>query len=477
MKRIITILVSMVLTTNLIFGQVNNLGPNVNSQLNEIRPILSGDGNKLFFTKEIGKKEDKQEIWFSKKDSSGNWAQSERLPNIVNRNRFNSVYWASENGETILIRGAWDDNWKEIKRGFSISKFVNNEWTEPMAVEIEDYDILSRGIYTGASMTNDQKVLLLYFTTETNGVLNDLWVSIFNDSTKIYGKPKKLNISQEDFDEISPYIANDGKTLYFSSDKDGGYGSQDIWVSKRLDNTWEMWSEPINLGEPFNTKGWDTYFSIGEQDTVGFYATNFNKTKLNKVGGIDIVSSVLPQNMRPEKKLFTKKSVKSDADNTGLQSITHETTEELIRDTIYITIVKKDSSVERINVPCNPMDTMSLQQLERELTRGRIMFDYGSSTLRSDAFRKLDVLIAILNKNPKMKIEVGGHSDSKGSSAGNLKQSTERAESAKGYLIAKGISPDRLKVKGYGQRKPVATNDTDEGRQLNRRVDIFVIEE
>jgi outer membrane protein OmpA-like peptidoglycan-associated protein len=118
-----------------------------------------------------------------------------------------------------------------------------------------------------------------------------------------------------------------------------------------------------------------------------------------------------------------------------------------------------------------------MDNLTKELKKGRILFDYGKSILRSDAFYKLDVMVAILQKNPDMQIELGGHSDSLGNAKGNMKQSIERAQSARGYLLAKGIDDSRIIVKGYGDKKPVATNKTDAGRQLNRRVEIVIEQE
>jgi len=437
---------------NSVNAQTKNVGPNINTVNHEIRPIATD--SRLFFVKEPAshrKKDNRQEIWMSERDSTGGWGVATKLPDILNRQIYNGVYWASEDGNTILTRGIYDETTKETYRGFSTSKFQNGEWSKPVPVIVKDYNILSRGMYTGATMSTDQRVLIMYFTNETNGDMNDLWVSILNDSTMEYSRPVKLNISTEDFDEFSPYLSSDNKTLFFASDRDGGFGSSDIWMTKRADSSWLNWTIPINIGAPFNSDDWDAYFSIGDDGKIAYLATNKKYSLPSSMGGADIITAPLPELLQPEKPI------------------------EPIHDTIVITIVKCDTIYKTI--PCNPLDTMSMDNLTKELKKGRILFDYGKSILRSDAFYKLDVMVAILQKNPDMQIELVGHSDSLGNAKGNMKQSIERAQSARGYLLAKGIDDSRIIVKGYGDKKPVATNKTDAGRQLNRRVEIVIEQE
>lgn len=452
MKHVLlNLAILLLLNVTGVFAQPKTLGPNINSVHQEIRPIQTPDGSKLFFVVEGSKQnpyKDGQDIWMSKKDENGEWQKAERLPNIINRNRYNAVYWTSADGNTLLIRGKYDEKTNKSYRGFSIVNCTNGEWSMPQPVKIKDYESLSRGIYTGAVLSTDQKVLIMYLSTERNGDVNDIWASILNDSTMEYETPFKLNISEEDYDEFSPYLASDNKTLFFASDRPGGFGSADIWMSKRMDSTWKMWSIPVNIGAPFNTKYWDAYFSIGEADSVAIFSTNKKHSLPSVMGGADLFSAVLPETFRPEKPA------------------------EPIHDTIIITVIKCDTIYKVI--PCNPLDTMSMDNLKKELTKGKILFDYGSSTLRSDAYKKLDIISVILQKNPDMKIELSGHTDAMGSIKGNLKQSIERAQSARSYLLAKGIDNSRIGIKGYGDKTPVGSNKTDEGRQLNRRVDIII---
>lgn len=103
-----------------------------------------------------------------------------------------------------------------------------------------------------------------------------------------------------------------------------------------------------------------------------------------------------------------------------------------------------------------------------------LFFDFGKATLKPESNAELDNVFAILNDNPKMEIEIAGHTDNIGSDDANMKLSDERANTVRSYLIAKGISESRITAKGYGETKPVATNDTDQGRRINRRVEFTI---
>jgi outer membrane protein OmpA-like peptidoglycan-associated protein len=209
------------------------------------------------------------------------------------------------------------------------------------------------------------------------------------------------------------------------------------------------WSDPVNIGAPFNTRGWDAYFSIGDNGLIGYSSSNRKHSLPSDCGGADIVSDTLADWLQPEKPV------------------------EPIHDTVYIYI----HDTTTIAIPCNSLDTMNNEQLKEKLKHGRILFDFGRSDLRSDAYTTLDIVAELLKRNPNMTIEVGGNTDAIGVSIRNQKQSDERAQSAKSYLISKGISNNRIAAKGYSNTRPVANNKTDEGRQLNRRVDIIVISE
>lgn len=451
MKKLLTILSLVVLLSTSTKSQIIFLDSNVNSSYLDYRPIVSANGSTLYFTVERHPKnkfKDGQDIWMSEL-KNGEWAKAVRLPKYINSERFNSVFWTSFDGNRILIRGSREGSKNEyMRRGLSIVSKRNGVWGMPEPVRIANYEELTQGKFTTATLSDDEKVMILSFSSPENGEWLDLWISHLVDSTGEYTKPVKLSLSEEKVDETNPYVGPDNKTLYYASTRKGGEGDYDLWMSRRLDDTWQSWSTPVNLGKPINTKKADTYFSISENDSIAYVATNATYGIPDERGGFDIGIVYLAEDMRP--------------DHVGRVVIPDTV---IIHDTVTITSI------------CNPLDTMCTEELTKELQKYKILFDFGSSVLRSDAYKKLDVIIALMQKNPNMKIELGGHSDALGDVKKNQKQSDERAMSTRGYLLSRGIDDSRIVVKGYSNTEPVGDNTTDFGRQLNRRVDIKIIEQ
>ena len=467
MKHLLRILILPLLFLGNTYAQIKNLGPEINSVYHEVRPVVTVDGKTIYFTVEGEPQnpyKDGQSIWTSQKDSLGNWQKATRMPKYLNSEKYNGVYWCSKDGNKLLIRGRYDEDSSSVTKGFSTIEKIDGIWSYPKPVRIRDYDIMSSGIYSGAYMSTDEKILIMYFTEEMNGDYNDLYISKYIDSIGGYSKPLKLSISEENSDEISPYISPDNTTLYYSSDKEGGVGSHDIWYTKRLDDTWMNWSEPKNLGKPFNTKGWDAYFSIGDNGSVGYSATNFKYSLPSSIGGADIFYDSLPTELRInidsiEKVESGELASNSENSSTNLGNL------------------KVDTIVITKTLPCDPLDTLDTEELVKELNKGKILFDFGSSVLRTEAYRKLDVVAAIMKKNPNFIVELRGHTDAIGTSKRNYKWSQDRSDNAKNYLIAKGIDGRRIISKGCANTEPIGNNNTDEGRQLNRRVDVLLIKE
>lgn len=454
MKQLFYLLLLSVFMTVSTNAQIKFLSQNVNSKYQDFRPVASSDGRYLFFTVEgnpINKYKDGQDIWVSEINENGEWGKAYRLPDYINCERYNGVFWSSPDGNRIIIRGAKDGSTNGIiRRGYSMVSRINGVWGTPQPIKIKDYEIMSQGKFTGVTLSNDEKVMIFYFSEERNGTWNDLWVSYYNEESREYSKPIKIKeLSTEDYDEISPYIAPDNETLYYSTEMKGGVGNFDIWMSRRLDSTWLHWSEPVNIGKPINTKKWDAYFSIGENDSTAYISSNFKYGLPWERGGSDIAKVIIPESFRPKKKIIIEPKV----------------------DTIF----KIDSVFITKIIPCDPLDTMSNENLIKEYNKGRILFDFGSSVLRPEAYHQLDIIVRLLRNNPETNIEIGGHTDAIGIDKRNDLQSEERAMSVKLYLIGRGVKPENMKTVGYGNKKPIAPNNSDGNRQLNRRVEIKIL--
>ena len=527
----------------LIFGSLclhaqtkENLGNKVNSSYSEARPIISADGKILYFivegnpkNKSVGKYG--QDVWFSELAEDGSWGQATQAGAPLNQvSRNNGVFWVSPEGNRVLLRGAYE-NGKYVGKGFSLSNKTESGWSAPQRLKIKGYEQMSQDAYSGATMANDGKTLFLYFSEEKNSNLNDIYVSLLNQDTDEWSAPIKLgdNINTVDYDEISPFLAADGVTLYFSSDRPGGKGDHDIWMTRRTDNTWKHWSEPVNMGGDINSAAWDAYFSLDAKAEYGYFSTS---TKLGEQ--TDLYKTKLSPDQKPESvvliygkvynavtkepmdaKLFydaipgetpegnaisntdgvykvtipygKKYSLRASADKffSVIDTMDFEKVGpymEMHRD-LYLTPVVTDSL---LNLDSNGnvirTDLDSLEDIDpSKVVEGQILashdllFDYAKSIIRSDSYKELDKIARLMKKNSKMVIELSAHTDAIGGYSANLKLSDDRANSARQYLLSKGIDGSRITAKGYGETTPVGDNTSEEGRQLNRRVEFRVL--
>lgn len=264
-----------------------NLGRGVNSEYLELNPVISPDGKILYFGRKnhpnntFGTKGSEtiagsQDIWYSVKKENGDWGFAVRMNSVLNRDQYNTILSISPDGQTILLKGAYK-NGKYESRGFSISTKTKTGWTIPEAVEIPNYQKMSQGLNEYAFLSNDGKKMILAFSEKKNSNSDDLYISFLGKNGK-WTKPKSLGSKiNTAYSETTPFLAADGRTLYFSSDRPGGLGGQDIWVSKRLGrDDWANWSAPKNLGEPINTNKYDAYFSLSAEGDYAYFLSEIN---------------------------------------------------------------------------------------------------------------------------------------------------------------------------------------------------------
>ena len=210
--------------------KVENMGSLINTHLSELRPTISADGNLLFFIREnhphntnYNAVRNSQDIWFTMRDTSGTWSKAVHLGYPLNTALYNSVFWISPDNNRILIRGAFI-NGDYAGTGISMCWLQEDGyWSKPEALIIRNYVKYDRGQRSGATMGHDGKTLLLYMSPDKGSPLNDIYVS-FLLPDRTWSEPKSLGkkINLPNNDEMTPYLASDGETLYFSSDRPGG---------------------------------------------------------------------------------------------------------------------------------------------------------------------------------------------------------------------------------------------------------------
>jgi OmpA-OmpF porin, OOP family len=539
-----------------------NLGSAVNSEYSELNPVISPDGRTLYFGRKshpanrYGVKGSEtisgsQDIWFSEKVGD-TWSSARRLSEVLNRDQYNTILSISPDGQTILLKGAYVNGAYET-RGFSISNKTTAGWTVPVKVEIPGYEQMSKGKNEYGYLTMDGKALLLAFSRKKNSEDDDLYVSFFEEGH--WTRPMDLGETiNTKYSETTPFLSADGKTLYFSSDRPGGQGSQDIYLTRRLDDTWQNWRKPQNLGSPINTEEYDAYYSIAAKGDYAYFMSakgslgkkDIFRLALDSPEGESPKSEGSPEGTSPKSggneaggKVGNAPSDVALGDsrfgNSSTRSVTSQESDPvvLLSGTVLnqqtgkvpedASVSYEDLSTGKVLGQAKPdpttgkyklvlpygknygitakakglipastnldLSTMKGRYLElddRDLsmvplvkgntaTINNLFFDLGKATLKPESGPELKRILQVMTENKSLVIEISGHTDNTGSDEINDKLSLERANAVKENLLKGGIDTSRIRTKGYGKSKPKADNSTEEGRQINRRVEIEIL--
>ena len=273
------------------FSDPVKLGTTINTEDEELAPMLSPDGNTLYFSrafhsKNTGGKYAGTDIWISHKDANGNWTPAVNAGKPWNNKRSNAVIGISADGNTVYLSNAYTN-----KSGISFSKLVMGKWTKPEFVPVPG---INRDDFVSVYVHPSFDVMVISMKGKDSYGEEDLYISL-KDSIGNWNQPRNLgsSINTSGF-EISPFLSIDKSKLFFSSNGHGGYGDADVMVSERQYGTWDIWSVPRNLGTSINTAGFDSYFSI-YADTVAYFLRNFGGRGTDVLTlKVSYVSNVLP---------------------------------------------------------------------------------------------------------------------------------------------------------------------------------------
>jgi len=483
--------------------KIENLGAGLNSTYADYAPVVSADQNSIFFTSRRsdsngGEKDEDgnymEDIYMSERTKAG-WAKASGIGPQINTSGNESVLAVSPDGQHILIYK--DDNgdgniystelngdtWSSPEK---LNKNVNSDYWEPSAIISAD----------GRS---------LYFISNAPGGFGgrDMYMSRLTPDGD-WGKAVNMGTAiNTPYDEDAPFLHADGVTLSFSSNGHNTMGGFDLFTS--LLSADGSWSEPINAGYPLNTTdddifyvvspdGRKAYFSsfrkdgLGEKDNYMATFLDRKETPLTLVTG-----TVNTESGKPAKDV---EITVTDNENEQIVGVYH--TNSKTGKFLFILTPGKNYNVtyqskeklfysENIEIP----KESNFYEIKRaialdpivvgsKITLNNIFFDYDKSTLRTQSNVELKNLLQLMKSNPNMKVEIAGHTDSKGDDAYNQTLSEERAQAVVNKLVAGGINADRMKAKGYGKTMPIAVNkkadgkDNPQGRQLNRRVELKI---
>jgi flagellar motor protein MotB len=386
-----------------------NPGPAVNSRLEETKPVVSADGHRLYFARKnsrvnMGGAEDPQDIYFSELKQETNWSYSRNLGHRINTTSADNLCAVLDSNTFIFFvptdkhRGRFVVRTTDMKRRVFVGPTVFNE-----------------SDYLEACFSFDGNVV--FYTAKTKDNVNyrqdiderDIYMSV----RKYIGWSTPVNLGSiinSAGDEFSPFLAADGRTLYFATNGRGGFGSADIFVSRRIGDEWSNWTTPVNLGASINSAHFDGYLTMSGNPGIA-YLVSYD----HSLGKSDIIIAQVPEELCP--------------------NIVHG------------------------------KDSLSLHS---------ILFERGTAKLKPLSEQVLDSILIIMQNKPGMTIELQGHTDNMGSLKGLKTLSERRVATVRDHLIKSGIGPSRITGKAFGGLKPKIENSTESNRAQNRRVELIL---
>jgi len=525
-----------------------NMGSAINSPQDDYAPVLTADENEMVFTTrrqddntspDVADDNKYYEDVFISIREGGQWKTARNIGPPINTKFHNSNLALSPDGSLLFIRN--DDGNGDI---YVSEKKKDGTWGEP---EPLPGVVNSSAIESSVSITADENTL--YFASDRPGGFGgfDIYVCTKDSRgewTRVTNLGPKINTEH---DEDGPFISYDGKTLYFSSEAHKSMGGFDIFRSELLDAKKNDWSEPENIGYPINTPDDDIYFSISKDGKRSYYSSIRNDglgytdiyliTDLEKTNPQPDVTAKEPvkepvkdeppkeepkkepvkeePKKEPKKEVpkkvvqpiryvltvidaQTKQPLDAKVSMTGLKDklvvgsvdkgsgVTEYSIKSTVAKDYKITVDKEGYIFQTVNVKV-PAATAEEKTISKTIEMRKLVvnavsvlrniyFDFEKATFKTESYNELNRLEAMMKQNPALQVEISGHTDKVGTKAYNKKLSLLRANAVRSFLTSKGVDPRRVKTVGYGEDRPIASNDDDkEGRELNRRVEFKVL--
>lgn len=476
--------------------KINNMGSMINSNPgSQYSVVISADSKTLLFCGRSRKDSKGGEDIFISTKKNGVWTKSKLFPDI-------NTSFGNEGPEALSVDGT---QLLLFKNGnLCVSHKNRNGWSYP---ELMPDNINICTWQADAMMSSDGKAILFAAAKETPHELQEgfsvydhsnIYVSLLGDDGE-WGEPIDLgHVINTPFCDRAPFLHPDMKTLYFSSEGHGSFGSMDIFMSTRLnDDSWTEWSEPINLGKEINTVESDCWYKISTDGKTAFFSKADDQRE-------QIFWLNLPEKLRPNAVATISGQLRDTKGNPVATAIRWEDLEENVTvgqsqtdpadGSFFIVLpmgknygyyinsddyfpISNNLDLRKKNeniILENNIEVASIKQMMEDsipMPLNNIFFAVGDSALMPSSVAELIRVAALINRIG-MKVEISGHTDNTGDFDKNQLLSQARANSVYNFLIAQGCNSEMLTTKGYGQTRPVATNKTVEGRQKNRRVEI-----
>jgi OOP family OmpA-OmpF porin len=475
------------------------LPPTVNLPTeSELAPVISVDGKTLFFARARVALDSSNvvDIWRSTLGADGEFTKAEVVGGRLGSRYGIAVTSVSPDNNTLYLMGKFEEETPPDERIF-VSHRTQNDWSIPEPIRIKNLN--ARGYYTDYSFGPNQKTLIMSIDRDSALGDRDLYVSFFDESKNNWGTPLWLGAQiNSRWGEMTPYLAADGKTLYFSSNRPGGLGEVDVYRTQRLDDSWQNWSAPENLGPTINRPGRTLYYSedakgefayfiwrANTTDQSDIYKAKVPKPRANAVAllkgrvtdpsGKPLLARIRYERLSDGKELGAARSDPKTGDyqislSGGEDYAVHAELENYVptSERFDLRNLTEFKTIEH-DLVLTKLETGAVVRLSN------IFFETDKAVLLPESFSELARLKELLDKNAALRISIDGHTDSTGSVQHNRTLSHDRAEAVRTYLTQQGIDATRLELQAFGPDHPVTSNATEEGRAKNRRVEFRVL--
>lgn len=499
--------------------EADKLSANVNSAYPEHSPIISPDGKRMYFSRQyhpdnVGGANDSEDIWVSElNEETGEWEVAKNVGPPLNTKGPNFISSISKVGDKeVLILGNRYGKDGRMFTGVSMATREGDTFSAPVDVEIEDeYNYSPNADYF---LVPGGNAMMLSAERDDSYGKRDLYIS-FKKRDGTWTVPKNLgNVLNTTGEDESPFLASDGKTLYYSSDGFNGYGGSDIYATQKLDDTWLNWSPPVNMGSSINKDGDDEYFSIpnggqhlyftrGEKgEDTDIFSFKVEDLFIEETPLLSSVEHLIPRPVfvTVRGRVINAKTnepaenarviIERLPEGEDLNNVKAHPKTGVFNFTVgggfrYATLAEAEGYISQDGDfdfrDYAESDTIEKNLLIFPIEKGEkivlrnIFFDFDKADLQEASFPVLDRLAGYLEDGQIERIEISGHTDSVGPAAYNKSLSGRRAQSVINYFVEKGISKDRLEMSAQGEDQPIVANDTPENRAQNRRVEFKIL--
>lgn len=477
---------------------VRNMGNRINTVFPELYPYINADTTTIHFTRRV--KGEDEDFFYAKADSCGGWFTAQNMGNPPNTPNHEYAQMFSVDGHYMFFTkcenrstNGWDKGGCDLFMSFR--KSPAEEWSVP---ENFGATINSPGYEGMACISADNREL--YFVSDREGGYGgkDIWVTRFEEG--LWQAPRNLGPEiNTRWDELSPYLHMDNRTLYFASSGLPGMGGTDLFYCRKITDT--TWDKPKNLGYPINTTGDELSVTITENGKRAYFASDRGKIE----GDYDLYEVNVPKTAAP---IAVDKIMGYVYDSFSKQRLNYtalfiydaKTEEELYHfnsnrgdGSFMITLPVGRDYVYSANRPGHMERKELLQVAEHKAIDFNIAllpddyivpindsalltihFPSNSTTLTEDDINAIYNAINPWLMDANVSIFVNGYTDSKGNPLLNEQLSFERARLVSGEIARLGINPEMIEVKGWGEASPVGDNETEEGQAQNRRVEVIL---